>query len=295
MESAQLQSPLVLEVRLGGRRGSERDAPGGVRRVRQPAAAANGRRQPRPSRAELRRRRRPARRAGTAKPIQLTAWFTDRRSINDMTEKEAIPEFESQEPGHQGRAPVRARGPDPAEAAGRQGGQQRPERDRDRRDLRGHALEEQGAAADPRAVMNVRDEMGAKVGDLYKLPPGPGAGRVLRPAQRHLRRRPLLQRGAAGRAQVKPGADPHQVGRLHQVGQGRHLVEGQHARADRLRDLRHRGQPAPRVPRPDGRLAGRQHVRDQGQGRAGARPRVRQPSSGCSTSTTSTSSTPATA
>src|SRR5436190_15390617 len=38
--------------------------------------------------------------AGTsAKEIKLTAWFTDRRSINDMTEQQAIPEFQAKNPG----------------------------------------------------------------------------------------------------------------------------------------------------------------------------------------------------
>ncbi|OUC09326.1 hypothetical protein RY27_03545, partial [Litorilinea aerophila] len=31
--------------------------------------------------------------------ITLVAWFTDRRTINEMTEKEAIPEFEAANPG----------------------------------------------------------------------------------------------------------------------------------------------------------------------------------------------------
>ena len=40
----------------------------------------------------------PAQSSGKPDNIKLTAWFTDRRSINDMTEKEAVPEFQSRNP-----------------------------------------------------------------------------------------------------------------------------------------------------------------------------------------------------
>src|SRR5690349_9949918 len=41
----------------------------------------------------------PAQSSGKPDGIKLTAWFTDRRSINDMTEKEAMPEFQAKNPG----------------------------------------------------------------------------------------------------------------------------------------------------------------------------------------------------
>ena len=244
-----------------------------------------------PSRPPPRRPRAPA----SPSDVKLTAWFTDRRSINDMTEKEAMPEFQAKNPGINVEVQFVPEAQIQQKLLAAKAANNAPGPDRDRRDVRGHALEEQGAAADP-AVGDGRPQGdGRQGGGPVQAAARPGPGRVLRPAERHLRRRPLLQRGAAGRAEVHPGADPDQVGRLLQVGQGHHHVEGQHARADRLRHLRDRGRPAPRVPRPEGRLAGRQPVPDQGEGRAEPRPRVRGDQVACWTSTTSTSWTRRTA
>ncbi len=110
------------------------------------------------------------------KEIKLTAWFTDRRSINDMTEQQAIPEFQSKNPGIKVEIQFVPEAQIQQKLLAAKAASNAPDLTSIDETFEDTLWKNKALLPIPASVMNVRDEMGAKVGDLYKLPPGAGQG-----------------------------------------------------------------------------------------------------------------------
>lgn len=117
----------------------------------------------------------PAAPAG-GKEITLTAWFTDRRSINDMTEKEAMPEFIAKNPGVKVDVQFVPEAQIQQKLLAAKAANNAPDLTAIDETFEDTLWRNKALVAIPPSVMNVRDEMGSKVADLYKLPPGQANG-----------------------------------------------------------------------------------------------------------------------
>jgi ABC-type glycerol-3-phosphate transport system substrate-binding protein len=113
---------------------------------------------------------------GAPKQIQLTAWFTDRRSINDMTEKQAIPEFEAANPGIKVDLQFVPEAQIQQKLLAAKAANNAPSVTAIDETFEDTLWKNKALLPIPASVMNVRDEMGAKVADLYKLPAGQAQG-----------------------------------------------------------------------------------------------------------------------
>jgi len=111
-----------------------------------------------------------------AKELTLTAWFTDRRSINEMTETQAIPEFIAKNPGVKVDVQFVPEAQIQQKLLAAQAANNAPDLTAIDETFEDTLWRNKALVAIPPSVMNVRDEMGAKVADLYKLPPGQGQG-----------------------------------------------------------------------------------------------------------------------
>jgi ABC-type glycerol-3-phosphate transport system substrate-binding protein len=114
--------------------------------------------------------------AAAAKQMTLTAWFTDRRSINDMTEKQAIPEFEARNPGLKVELQFVPEAQIQQKLLAAKAANNAPNITSIDETFEDTLWKNKALLPIPQSVMNVRDEMGAKVADLYKLPPGQAQG-----------------------------------------------------------------------------------------------------------------------
>ena len=117
----------------------------------------------------------PAAPAG-AKEVTLTAWFTDRRSINEMTEKQAVPEFVAKNPGMKVDVQFVPEAQIQQKLLAAQAANNAPDLTAIDETFEDTLWQNKALVPIPPAVMDVRDEMGAKVADLYKLPPGQAQG-----------------------------------------------------------------------------------------------------------------------
>lgn len=108
--------------------------------------------------------------------VKLTAWFTDRRSINVMTEKEAVPEFESRNPGHKVEIQFVPEAQIPQKLTAAKAASNAPDITSIDETFLDQLWKGKALLPIPGALIDVRQEMGAKVADLYKLPPGGGQG-----------------------------------------------------------------------------------------------------------------------
>lgn len=116
----------------------------------------------------------PAQAAAPAKAgeTKLIAWFTDRRSINIMTEKEAIPEYESRNPGHKVELQFVPEPQIPQKLLAAKAANNSPDVTSIDETFLDQLWKGKALLPIPGKQMDVRQEMGAKVGDLYKLPAG---------------------------------------------------------------------------------------------------------------------------
>ena len=107
------------------------------------------------------------------KSVKLTAWFADRRTINDMTEKEAKPEFQKANPHLQLEVVFVPEAEIPAKMATAFAAAQAPNITAlDETQL--PAFLKQGFVQPiPEKVLNVSQEMGKRIADIYKVQPGP--------------------------------------------------------------------------------------------------------------------------
>ena len=168
--------------RAGGRRRAGAAAARGL--LQHPGdagAAARPRRPSRPSCEARRGREASRRRAGPelrASPsdIKLTAWFTDRRSINDMTEKEAMPEFQAKNPGINVEVQFVPEAQIQQKLLAAKAANNAPDLTAIDETFEDTLWKNKALVPIPPSVMDVRKEMGAKVADLYKLPPGQAQG-----------------------------------------------------------------------------------------------------------------------
>jgi multiple sugar transport system substrate-binding protein len=118
----------------------------------------------------------PAQSSGATGDIKLTAWFTDRRSINDMTEKEAMPEFQAKNPGITVEVQFVPEAQIQQKLLAAKAANNAPDLTAIDETFEDTLWKNKALVAIPPAVMDVRAEMGAKVADLYKLPPGSAQG-----------------------------------------------------------------------------------------------------------------------
>ena len=118
----------------------------------------------------------PAQSSGKPGDIKLTAWFTDRRSINDMTEKEAVPEFQSKNPGITVEIQFVPEAQIQQKLLAARAANNAPDLTAIDETFEDTLWKNKALVAIPPSVMDVRQEMGAKVADLYKLPPGQAQG-----------------------------------------------------------------------------------------------------------------------
>jgi ABC-type glycerol-3-phosphate transport system substrate-binding protein len=114
--------------------------------------------------------------AGKAGDIKLTAWFTDRRSINEMTEKEAVPEFQSRNPGITVEVQFVPEAQIQQKLLAAKAANNAPDLTAIDETFLDTLWKNQALRPIPSSVIDVRTEMGAKVADLYKLPPGQAQG-----------------------------------------------------------------------------------------------------------------------
>jgi ABC-type glycerol-3-phosphate transport system substrate-binding protein len=117
----------------------------------------------------------PAAPAG-AKELTLTAWFTDRRSINEMTEKQAIPEFVAKNPGVKVDVQFVPEAQIQQKLLAAKAANNAPDLTSIDETFEDTLWKNKALLPIPQSVLNVREEMGAKVADLYKLPPGQAQG-----------------------------------------------------------------------------------------------------------------------
>jgi ABC-type glycerol-3-phosphate transport system substrate-binding protein len=108
--------------------------------------------------------------------IKLVAWFTDRRSINEMTEKEAIPEYQSRNPGHKVEIQFVPEPQIPQKLLAAVAAKNAPDVTSIDETFLDQLWKGKALLPIPSRLMDVRQEMGAKVADLYKLPPGQAQG-----------------------------------------------------------------------------------------------------------------------
>ena len=111
-----------------------------------------------------------------AKELTLTAWFTDRRSINEMTEKQAIPEFTAKNPGLKVDIQFVPEAQIQQKLLAAKQANNAPDLTAIDETFEDTLWKNKALLPIPANVLNVREEMGAKVADLYKLPPGQGQG-----------------------------------------------------------------------------------------------------------------------
>jgi multiple sugar transport system substrate-binding protein len=111
-----------------------------------------------------------------AKEIKLTAWFTDRRSINDMTRQQAVPEFEARNPGIKVEVQFVPEAEIQQKLLAAKAANNAPDVTSIDETFEDTLWKNKALLPIPPSIMNVREEMGAKVGDLYQLPPGAGQG-----------------------------------------------------------------------------------------------------------------------
>ena len=114
----------------------------------------------------------PAQSSGKPDTVKLTAWFTDRRSINDMTEKEAVPEFQAKNPGITVEVQFVPEAQIQQKLLAAKAANNAPDITAIDETFEDTLWKNKALVAIPPSVLDVRQEMGAKVADLYKLPPG---------------------------------------------------------------------------------------------------------------------------
>ncbi|MCC6626298.1 MAG: extracellular solute-binding protein, partial [Chloroflexi bacterium] len=108
--------------------------------------------------------------------IKLVAWLTDRRSINDMTEKEAVPEYQSRNPGHKVEIQFVPEPQIPQKLLAAVAAKIAPDVTSIDETFLNQLWLAKAILPIPAKQIDVRQEMGAKVGDLYKLPYGQQQG-----------------------------------------------------------------------------------------------------------------------
>ena len=118
----------------------------------------------------------PAQSSGKPSDVKLTAWFTDRRSINDMTEKEAMPEFQAKNPGITVEVQFVPEAQIQQKLLAAKAANNAPDLTAIDETFEDTLWKNKALVPIPPSVMDVRQEMGAKVADLYKLPPGQAQG-----------------------------------------------------------------------------------------------------------------------
>jgi ABC-type glycerol-3-phosphate transport system substrate-binding protein len=111
-----------------------------------------------------------------AKELTLTAWFTDRRSINDMTEKQAMPEFMARNPGIKVDVQFVPEAQIQQKLLAAKQANNAPDLTAIDETFEDTLWKNKALLPIPQSVLNVREEMGAKVADLYKLPPEQAQG-----------------------------------------------------------------------------------------------------------------------
>src|SRR3954464_8354780 len=144
-----------------------------------PAPPANGPAPAKPAEskpAETAKPAAPAQSSGKPDNIKLTAWFTDRRSINDMTEKEAVPEFQSRNPGVTVEVQFVPEAQIQQKLLAAKAANNAPDVTAIDETFEDTLWKNKALLPIPTAVMDVRKEMGAKVADQYNLPPGQAQG-----------------------------------------------------------------------------------------------------------------------
>ena len=108
--------------------------------------------------------------------IKLIAWFTDRASINEMTEKEAIPEYQSRNPGQKVELQFVPEAQIPQKLTAAVAAKNAPDVTSIDETFLDQLWKSKALLPIPAKQMDVRQEMGAKVADLYKLPSGQQQG-----------------------------------------------------------------------------------------------------------------------
>jgi len=111
-----------------------------------------------------------------SKELTLTAWFTDRRSINEMTERDAIPDFMAKNPGIKVDVQFVPEAQIQQKLLTAKAANNAPDLTAIDETFEDTLWKNKALVPIPPSVLNVRDEMGAKVADLYKLPPGQAQG-----------------------------------------------------------------------------------------------------------------------
>lgn len=117
----------------------------------------------------------PAQRSGEGE-TKLTAWFTDRRSINQMTEKEAIPEFEARNPGIKVELQFVPEAQIQQKLLAATAAKNAPAITAIDETFLDNLWKSKALLSFPDPLIDVRKEMGARTADLYKLPPGSSQG-----------------------------------------------------------------------------------------------------------------------
>jgi ABC-type glycerol-3-phosphate transport system substrate-binding protein len=108
--------------------------------------------------------------------IKLIAWFTDRASINAMTEKEAIPEYQNRNPGQKVELQFVPEAQIPQKLLAAVAAKTAPDVTSIDETFLDQLYKAKALLPIPGKQIDVRQEMGAKVADLYKLPYGQQQG-----------------------------------------------------------------------------------------------------------------------
>jgi multiple sugar transport system substrate-binding protein len=108
--------------------------------------------------------------------VKLVAWFTDRRSINVMTEQEAVPEFQNKNPGIKVEVQFVPEAQIQQKVLAAKAANNAPDLTSIDETFLDTLYKNKVFLPIPGALMDVRQEMGSKVADLYKLPPGAAQG-----------------------------------------------------------------------------------------------------------------------
>jgi multiple sugar transport system substrate-binding protein len=118
----------------------------------------------------------PAQSSGSGQSVKLTSWFTDRRSINDMTEKVAVPEFQSRNPGLTVEVQYVPEAQIQQKLLAAKTANNAPDVTSIDETFEDTLWKSKALLAIPGSVIDVRKEMGNKVADQYRLPPGQAQG-----------------------------------------------------------------------------------------------------------------------